>query len=380
MSMLQRLVRSVSCMGLIVFIPALSWAQEPATPIDWQRARELHRRATSGEKLTPEEQAYYERAKRERSKGSKSEPGAVPPAKSSLGIVPLTELSSGQYQGFDGGLYGGGRNEPPAEHRARAEAALAHIRPLNARGEPAADGRIVLISLGMSNTTQEFSRFVQLSDGDRTRHPRVIAVDGAQGGQTGDIWAGDRDRGTRPWDVLAQRLQSAGVTPEQVQVCWMKHANAGPAGDGPFPAHAQKLRDNVIAIAGKLHERFPNLRVVYLSSRIYGGYATTALNPEPYAFEEAFSMRWAIEEQIQGNPKLNCDSAKGPVTAPVLLWGPYLWGDGTTARRVDGLVWTRDDLSGDGTHPNDSGRQKVAQLLLKFFQTDPLANTWYLAK
>ena len=36
-------------------------------------------------------------------------------------------------------------------------------------------------------------------------------------------------------------------------------------------------------------ERYPNLRVAYLSSRIYAGYATTPLNPEPYAYESAFS-------------------------------------------------------------------------------------------
>jgi hypothetical protein len=34
-----------------------------------------------------------------------------------------------------------------------------------------------------------------------------------------------------------------------------------------------------------LHERFPNLKVTYLSSRICAGYAATPLNPEPHAFE-----------------------------------------------------------------------------------------------
>ena len=31
-------------------------------PIDWNRAQELRRRALRGDKLTPEESAYYERA------------------------------------------------------------------------------------------------------------------------------------------------------------------------------------------------------------------------------------------------------------------------------------------------------------------------------
>jgi len=127
-------------------------------------------------------------------------------------------------------------------------------------------------------------------------------------------------------------------------------------------------------------ESYPNLRVAYLSSRIYAGYATTPLNPEPYAYESAFSVRWLIQEQIKGDPKLNCDPAKGPVKSPLLLWGPYLWADGATPRKCDGMVWNREDLAGDGTHPSrPSGTRKVGQMLLKFFQTDPLARTWYLA-
>jgi hypothetical protein len=39
----------------------------------------------------------------------------------------------------------------------------------------------------------------------------------------------------------------------------------------------------------------------YLDSRIYGGYATTALNPEPYTYEGAFLVRWLIQDQLKGN-------------------------------------------------------------------------------
>jgi hypothetical protein len=43
--------------------------------------------------------------------------------------------------------------------------------------------------------------------------------------------------------------------------------------------------------------------------------------------------------------------------------------DGTTRMR-DGLIYAARDFEVDGTHPSESGRQKVAELLLTFFQTD----------
>jgi len=154
----------------------------------------------------------------------------------------------------------------------------------------------------------------------------------------------------------------------------------GPAGWGKFPAHARKLADGMAVILNMAKERYPNLRVAYLSSRIYAGYATTPLNPEPYAYESAFSVRWLIEEQIKGEPNLNYDAQKGQVKSPLLLWGPYLWADGVEPRKADGLVWKRQDLAGDGTHPSKSGRRKVAEMLLKFFKTDPNAHGWFLKK
>jgi hypothetical protein len=57
------------------------------------------------------------------------------------------------YKGEDGGLYGSGQNEPPAAHRAAYLKESEQIRPLDARGQPSADGKIGLISIGFSNSS-----------------------------------------------------------------------------------------------------------------------------------------------------------------------------------------------------------------------------------
>jgi len=313
--------------------------------------------------------------------GGKGPQGAPPPPapRDSIGAKPLTELGTGTYKGESGGLYGNGSNEPPAAQQAAAKKAVARIKPLDAKGQPSSSGKIGLVSVGMSNTTQEFSVFKRLADSDSQKSDKVAVVDLAQGGQIPENWNDPTSEvGKRVWSVVDQRLKQADVSYEQVQVAWVKQAIAGQGRLGEFPAHAKRLESDLVTSLQLLKQRFPNLQLAYMSSRIYAGYATTSLNPEPYAYEGAFSIRWIIDRQVKGDPALNADPAKGEVKAPVVLWGPYLWGDGMTPRK-DGLVWHQDDLrENDRTHPSDSGRQKVADMLVKFFHSDPYAKSWYL--
>jgi hypothetical protein len=345
-------------------------------PVDWQKARELLRREQQGQMLTPGEQAYLNRAKQQRRLLATQ----APPAKETTGLVPLTDMGDGVYKGQAGGLYGHGQNAVPESQLQAAQTQTALIVPRDALGNPSDAGKIVLISLGMSNTTQEFSTFKTLADADPNKSPKVTIVDCAQGGQAAYQWAYPQatSNGRTPWDVMDQRLLAAHVTAPQVQVVWLKQAEINPAQWGDFPAHAQVLRNDIAIILGKLTTKFPNLRLAYLSSRIYAGYATTTLNPEPYAYESAFSVRWLIEAQATNDPNLNYDPAKGTVKSPLLLWGPYLWADGVKPRQTDGLVWMRDDLGPDGTHPSFTGRQKVANMLLAFFKTDANTKQWFV--
>lgn len=294
----------------------------------------------------------------------------------SMGLKPLTEMTaSDRYKGEDGGLYGAGRNEPPEGHLKAARAATAKIEPLDRTGKPARDGTIALVSISMSNATQEFSRFKQLADMDPKKSASVTIVDCAQNGQAMAEWV---DPANPTWREADRRLEAAKVSPTQVQVVWVKLANVLPSGE--LADHGRRLEKDTIAVLQNAKARFPNLRIAYLGSRIYGGWARTPLNPEPYAYEGAFAVRWLIQDQIRGDAALNDDPNKGVVKAPLLLWGPYLWADGTTPRKSDGLVYERKDLADDGTHPSETGRRKVADLLLTFFQTDALASSWYIKK
>src|SRR5262249_43472555 len=72
---------------------------------------------------------------------------------------PLAELGTAQYQGVPGGLSPDGKNERPAAHEVAGLALARKVEPLDADGKPSPDGKVVLLSVGMSNTTQEFSAF-----------------------------------------------------------------------------------------------------------------------------------------------------------------------------------------------------------------------------
>ena len=109
---------------------------------------------------------------------------AAKEGKASVGFKPLTEMTAeDKYKGEDGGLYGNGKNEPPNEHLKAAKRETSKIEPLDADGKPAKEGTIALVSISMSNATQEFSLFKQIADRDPKKSPRVTIVDCARAGR-----------------------------------------------------------------------------------------------------------------------------------------------------------------------------------------------------
>lgn len=310
------------------------------------------------------------------------------PSLSALGLIPLPDLGQGTYtrDGHTelGGLYPDGWSvRPPDLDQTARDVAATLIQPLDAQGLPDPEGgKIVMVSAGMSNTLiffeghagDAYASFRDRAQADPAWNPQLVVVNGAQGARAAMDWDPvDSTTYSKMKDLLAK----AKVTPAQVQVVWVLHALRE---TGPFPDYARELQGYLEATARNLKVHFPNMRLAYYSSRERA--YLLHRKGEPDCYEAGLAVRWMIERQAQGEPALNWDPAQGPVVAPLILWGPYLWCDGLTPRS-DGLTWTCCEPTSDvynNPHPEASGAQKGADQIYAFFKTDPTATPWTLRK
>lgn len=287
----------------------------------------------------------------------------------SFAAVPLDELT-GTYLGKTGGLYGEGRNEVPAALAEAAEAASRAVRPLDSKGNPATNGRIGLLAIGQSTTRMVFDAFRTAARNFKA--PNVFLVNGAIDGNDSEDWA----KRSGPWNSAVRQIGRAGANARQIQVLWIESALIFPAQYGAFPARNSVYVNHLDQIVNQAKQRFPNLRLIYLTFRYYGGWATKQTTHEPFAYESAFGVRDFVLSKILQSPQAN----GAAVPKPVALWGPYFWNSGTTPSRVDGLVLKRSDLVSDGVHPTAAGASKFADQLVRFFTQDRYARLWFTPK
>jgi hypothetical protein len=314
----------------------------------------------------------------------------TPPVDSTM--VPLNELVSGNYFGFAGGLYAGS-DLVPALHATEGAARASAIAPRDAAGTLDAGGKYILLGLGPTNAALEFcsasgytpcdsASFIgQAANDPNVNHTTLAIVNGARPNQFADAWqtpAGEN----YDW-VRDSILVPAGLSEKQVEVVWLNMYDTGPTASLPAPdADALILLGEMGNVARALKVRYPNLTMLFLSSRIWGGYAVTTVSPEPYAYESGFAAKWLIQSQInEMTMGLPPDSTTGDLSyatvAPWIAWGPYMWAYGNQARS-DGVEWFPLDFQqNDGTEPSEAGVLKVGQLLLGFFEQDPRAACWF---
>src|SRR5438477_426050 len=131
---------------------------------------------------------------------SASAPSAANCSGASVPMTPLTDLGAAPYHGYRGGLYPGMKNTPSGPYLARGLAAARSVKPNG--------GTIVLLSIGMSDTTRECAQ----SQGEahravrgRQRLRREVArgrrggraPEGASGGRLGPVPLDERNEGAR---------------------------------------------------------------------------------------------------------------------------------------------------------------------------------------
>lgn len=315
-------------------------------------------------------------------------PGSTASTPIPLIDMPLTPGAN--YYGYTGGLYPGGTNEMPAAHAQEGLERGLSVQPLDTAGSPADNGKIVVLSIGMSNTSQEFcgrtgdcfkNTFGGLAAVDpAVANGDIFFVNGARSGQAAADWLDPRSRN---YTDIAGTLAENGLSVEQVQVIWLKVVNGTAASRPSLPdpeADALLLLDRLGQIVRILDALYPNLQQVFVSSRTYGGYTTQVNSPEPYAYESGFSMKWLIEAQIQQMETGQVDPCAGDLdyngAAPWLAWSAYLWANGLEPRS-DGLIWEPGNFQPDGTHMDGSGIAKVGQMLLDFFKNSPVTACWF---
>ena len=299
------------------------------------------------------------------------------------GQIALTDLGSGSYQGQQGGLYPGGSNSVPANHLAVGMSRASQVQPRNSAGAVDPAGKVVLVGIGVSNTSLDFGAFQEVAGSDPRMAPEMVLVDGGVGGHPIDTWL---DLAGEPWDVVDSELQGAGVSAAQVQVAWVMLPDRNPT-PAPFPTEQLAYRDKLETVLRNLRTHFPNLAIAYLSSHSYTGYGVDHPNIEPIGYQHGFGVKWVIQDQVAGVGNLNPDPAKGSVVAPWVAWGPYTWANGLgpdeqaggQPGRADGLEWACEDFAEDGIHPSAAGRAKVAAMLLQHFTSDATACSWFLA-
>ena len=338
--------------------------------------------------------------------------------------VPIMDMTSSQtYMGYSGSLYENNSDSAPSDHDADGITLGQQIQPLDVNGNPSANGAIAFISLGLSNTSLEFGGFA-LYVADPTRssqvNPRLAVLNGAKPGEAACAYADPvlapnllclippytSTDGQNQYDrvrdeVLATATGAPGVaagcgttanpclTEKQVQAIWLKEASPYPEGSGfatlcdsstsgcsntASTTEAVHFEEQIGQIVRAARARYPNLKQVFLASRIYAGYIIIDKSPEPFAYEYGFSAKWAIQAQIDQTRGQGTDPVAGDLdynngTAAWLAWGPYLWADGANPRK-DGLVWLSSMYqTKDYQHPNSVGIDQVDNLLFSFFTT-----------
>lgn len=305
-------------------------------------------------------------------------------ANDSTGLIPLTDLGTDFYEGtWQGGLYQGGNNHPPAGHLNKGIGIVKKLKPLDTLGNiNYADGKIVLAGFGASTVGGPFNHMILLMKDYNDLNPCMKAVNAANGsdGITAMTIGNDEY-----WDYIETfKLGEKDLKPIQVQVGWLMHSSRIDSNGSTIDSYVDSLTLRFTVALNAMQFYYPNLKLVFVSGFPYGGYADPSkalyhVIKEPSSYHHNFAVKELIRRQISGDPTLKYKEPGKQV--PYLIWGPPLWADGKNPRELDGLTWNCEEefaIDGGGYHLTNAGKDKLALILLDFFRTDTLSESWFM--
>ena len=193
-------------------------------------------------------------------------------ANDSTGLIPITDLLTGYYMGWQGGLYKGGVNVPPTSHLNKGLGLVKKLKPLDTLGNVNyADGKVVLAGFGASTVGGPFNHMILIMKDYNDLNPCLQAVNAANGSDGVETMTIDN---TDYWDYVRDfKLAEKGLTPIQVQVGWFMHGSRSDTNTAIMGNFIDSLDKRFIVALQAMFYYYPNLKVVFVSGFPYGGYA-----------------------------------------------------------------------------------------------------------
>jgi len=254
--------------------------------------------------------------------------------------VALPALGQDYYLGEMGGLYPGGSNAVPAAYQTNEiDPAIATL---------GGDSHIVVLCLGMSNLKHSCDELISRLDG--AVNPAVTIVNGGQPGRAQQAWDGILS--DQVWVNADKRLTQAGESPGAVDVVLYFNAWGYPD-ESDFTTYITTMRGSLQSTMDNIAAHYANTQLIYLTSREYAGFATSNLNPEPWAYWDGFAVKGLIADRINGVS-----------STPPLLWQAYQWDASWPASYYV-----------DGVHLSAAGLDAAGDLWLAALLTQP----WFAA-
>lgn len=289
--------------------------------------------------------------------------------------IPLTDMGRRTYYGYLGGLYPNAASMPSGQYAADLSEFAGDIVPLDTFGNyNTSKGKIGFIAIGASTCAITMNRLRDKTVGNPLTNPYLAMATATDGGTSVDEIMNAENYVY--WDTAFSKLKKNDIDYRQVEVIYFETDDSLQTSD--FPGRPLLSKDKYAQAMRTFKLKFPNIKLVYLLGRttafIKPKKSGKVTNSEPVPYENGWTCKFVIQDQINGVSGLEYKGASA--VAPMVTWGWYEWAYGTDQPRNDGFTWTIDDTI-DGLHANDEGADTLSTNFQNFLLNDPYASIWY---